>query len=71
MIIFFATRLALSHLLDSYENASSQRLTKDKTSMFFNNIEETKRIITSIVGIRSIEFCEKYLGLPYLVGISI
>ncbi|XP_042948632.1 uncharacterized protein LOC122281317 [Carya illinoinensis] len=62
----------LYNLLKVYELASSQRLNKDKTSIYFskNTKEEAKAFITSIAGIRGTSSYEKYLGLPALIGKS-
>ncbi|KAF5481190.1 hypothetical protein F2P56_001860 [Juglans regia] len=59
-------------LLDIYEQASGQRLNKEKTSIFFskNKKQETKDIITTIAGVRTTDSYEKYLGLPALIGRS-
>lgn len=63
---------SLLNLLELYEHASGQRLNKEKTSIFFSNNtkQESRDIITSIVGIRTTWSYEKYLGLLGLVGRS-
>ncbi|KAF5443003.1 hypothetical protein F2P56_035600 [Juglans regia] len=75
LIFCKANSIEWSHLyclLDTYKKASGQRLNKEKTSILFsrNTQEETKEIVTSIAGIRGTNSCEKYLGLPALIGRS-
>lgn len=62
----------IQEILGLYEQASGQKLNRDKTSIFFsrNTKQETKDFILSIVGVSSSTSYEKYLGLPPLVGRS-
>jgi hypothetical protein len=68
----FSEWLNLTQLLQSYEQASGQKLNADKTSLFFSkNIGmEFREFICSSAGISSTSCYEKYLGLPALVGRS-
>jgi hypothetical protein len=62
----------IGRLLQSYEEASGQKLNAAKTSIFFspNTGEDFKSFIRSSTGISSTQCYEKYLGLPALVGRS-
>ena len=62
----------MSDLLQTYENASGQRLNKDKTSIFFgrNTSPEAKQTMLVLMGIQEISRYDKYLELPALVGKS-
>lgn len=62
----------IQEILGIYEQASGQKLNREKTSIFFsrNTKQETKDHITSIVGVSSTTSYKKYLGLPPLVGRS-
>lgn len=53
-------------LLDIYENDYGQLLNKEKKSIFFssNTPMDVMNTITSIDGIRTNGYLEKYLGLP-------
>jgi hypothetical protein len=68
----FLEWLNLTQLLQSYEQASGQKLNSDKTSMFFskNTRMEFRDFICSPARISSTSCYEKYLGLPALVGPS-
>lgn len=59
-------------LVRQYEKAPSQRMNKDKSSLFFsrNTRISTKNNITNIAGIKVTNSQEKYLGLPTLVDRS-
>jgi hypothetical protein len=59
-------------VLDMYEKASSQKLNKNKTSIFFsrNTKAEAKAHILSVAGFSSTRVYEKYLGLPAIIGRS-
>jgi hypothetical protein len=62
----------MSDLLQTYENASGQRLNKDKTYIFFsrNTSPEVKQTMLVLMGILETSRYDKYLGLPALVGKS-
>jgi hypothetical protein len=62
----------IQEILGLYEQASGQKLNREKTSIFFsrNTKQETKDFIISISGVSSSANYEKYLGLPPLVGRS-
>lgn len=62
----------LTSLLDLYEKASSQRLNKEKISIFFssNTRQESKDFIIQDAGIQATNYDEKYMGLPSTVGRS-
>jgi hypothetical protein len=55
-----------------YEQASSQKLNREKIIIFFsrNTRQKTKEFILSILRVSSLATYEKYLGLPSLVGRS-
>ena len=56
--------------MDTYERASSQKLKKSKTFVFFSKIThvDTKAYILSSAGVFSTQSYEKYLGLLALIG---
>ena len=60
------------HILGQYEEASSQAINRQKTSLFFSkNIgSQIKREIQHLLGDRIKIDCEKYLGLPTVGGKS-
>ena len=62
----------LLDILGYYEEASSQAINRQKTSLFFskNTTEEVKREIQQLLGARIMNNCEKYLGLPMASGKS-
>ena len=62
----------LEHILETYEQASSQRLNHDKTTLFFNKNRtlEVQEDIKHRFGAEVIRQHETYLGLPSLVGHS-
>jgi hypothetical protein len=62
--------LRLQNVLTRYENASGQRLNKDKTSIFFsrNTKASVKGQILLNLGVQATITFEKYLGLPTMVG---
>lgn len=62
----------LMRLLEKYENASGQKLNKDKTSIFFsrNTSLDRRHEITQLLGIQPTHKYVKYLGLPTFVGKS-
>ena len=62
----------LLELLRRYEEASSQAINRQKTTIFFsqNTRPEVKMAIQGMVGVRIMENCEKHLGLPMMRGKS-
>ncbi|XP_042950131.1 uncharacterized protein LOC122282245 [Carya illinoinensis] len=62
----------LSHLLDTYEQASGQRLNKEKALILFskNTKAEARDLITQVAGIQSSQPYDKYLGLLVEIGRS-
>lgn len=60
----------IQDILKVYENASGQKLNREKTSIFFskNTKQATKAHILSVAGVSSTRQYETYLGLPGLVG---
>ena len=56
--------------MPKYEEASRQKVNRNKTSLFFSNFvrEEVKHGIKLKLGVPEIRNYEKYLGLPSLVG---
>ena len=56
-------------ILKEYEEASSQKMNRSKTSLFFSKsiLEEVKHGIKAALGVPDILHYEKYLGLPSLV----
>lgn len=59
-------------ILEVYEGASGQCLNEQKTSILFssNTKQQVRRQILEAVGARLSGNCEKYLGLPVVVGKS-
>ena len=57
-------------LLSTYEEASRQKLNRDKTTLFFskNTDSEIQDSIKDLLGVPEIKQYEKYLGLPSFVG---
>ncbi|XP_059441106.1 uncharacterized protein LOC132173594 [Corylus avellana] len=62
----------MSRILQIYEDASGQKLNKEKTSIFFsrNTEQMTKRRILELTGVPENHRFDTYLGLPALVGKS-
>jgi hypothetical protein len=62
----------LTKILERYEDASGQKLNKDKTSIFFsrNTSPEKREEISRLLGLSATQYYEKYLGLPTMVGRS-
>jgi hypothetical protein len=62
----------LTKILKKYEQASGQKLNKDKTSIFFshNTPNARKEEISQLLGLQASNSYDKYLGLPTLVGKS-
>jgi hypothetical protein len=59
----------ITRILDKYEEASGQKLNKEKTSLFFskNTSEERRREISQLFGLQDTRSYDKYLGLPTLI----
>ena len=57
-------------ILSSYERVSSQKLNRDKTSLFFSKSTplEMQNQIMNALGVSALRQYEEYLGLPALVG---
>ena len=57
-------------ILSSYERVSSQKLNRDKTSLFFSKSTplEMQNQIMNALGVSALRQYEKYLGLPALVS---
>lgn len=62
----------LLQLLGCYKAASSQAINRQKMSIFFSQNKglEVKADIQTLMGVRVMENCEKYLGLPMVGGKS-
>jgi hypothetical protein len=62
----------MAFILEGYENASGQRLNRDKTVVFFsrNTCVEARALILDMTGVPSSQMYDNYLGLPALVGKS-
>ena len=62
----------LAHVLDVYEQTSSQQLNREKTSLFFshNTPQNVQNDIKQCFGVEVIQQHETYLGLSSLVGRS-
>ena len=60
----------IQDILLEYETASSQKLNRDKTTLFFNKVTfpNTQESIINLLGVPKIKQYEKYLGLPSFVG---
>ena len=57
-------------LLSCYEKALGQLLNMHKTSLFFSKSThlDTLNHIKASLGVQEVKQCEKYLGLPTLIG---
>ena len=53
-----------------YENASGQKLNREKTTLFFSKatLEKRKLEIIEKLGVSEVKEYERYLGLPAVVG---
>ena len=53
-----------------YENASGQKLNREKTTLFFSKATSEKRKLEIIekLGVSEVKEYERYLGLPAVVG---
>ena len=62
----------LLQLLGCYEAALGQAINRQKMPIFFsrNTRSEVKADIQTLMGVRVMENCEKYLGLPMVGGKS-
>ena len=62
----------LQAVLEVYEQASGQKLNRDKTSIFFskNTKMEVQEVLLSAAGVNVVTRFEKYLGLLALIGKS-
>ena len=60
----------LKNVLDTYCAASGQKLSHDKSSIFFsmNTMVEVKEEVCQILNVMTESLNDKYLGLPALVG---
>ena len=61
---------AILQLLQLYEQASGQKLNREKTTVFFSKgiTEERRMELEEFLGVNEIREYEKYLGLPDVVG---
>ena len=57
-------------ILVLYENASGQKLNREKTTLFFSKATSEKRKLEIIekLGVSEVKEYERYLGLPVVVG---
>lgn len=62
--------LSILNILALYEQASSQQINREKTTIFFSKAisMERKGEISNFLGVPKIREYEKYLGLPSMVG---
>ena len=62
----------LKTILEQYESASGQSINRSKIALFFsrNTRAEVRTTIQGILGAQVITDCEKYLGLPMVIGLS-
>jgi len=60
----------LKNVLDTYYAASGQKLSHDKSSIFFsmNTMVEVKEEVCQILNVMTESLNDKYLGLPALVS---
>ena len=58
------------NILETYENASGQKVNRNKTTLFFSKsiVEIMRQAIKDTLGVQAINQYEKYLGLLSLVG---
>ena len=61
---------AILQVLQLYEQASGQKLNRDKTTVFFSKAttEERRQELVEFLGVNEVREYEKYLGLPAMVG---
>ena len=62
--------LVVQDILSLYEEASGQKLNREKTNIFFSRAakEETEAEISNFLQVPEVREYEKYLGLPAVVG---
>lgn len=75
LLFFIASREGeeeVSHLLDVYCKASSQKINKEKSSVFFSKKcpPIVKEEVKGILNVNNESLSEKYLGMPSDVGRS-
>ncbi|KAA3471190.1 reverse transcriptase [Gossypium australe] len=60
----------LKSILREYERCSGQSANYDKSTVFYssNTLEESRRVVSNILGVRNSNNMERYLGLPNVVG---
>ena len=60
----------IQSILVLYEQASDQKLNREKTTVFFSKAtpDERKIEIINELGVSEVQEYEKYLGLPAVVG---
>lgn len=56
-----------SHLLDTYYNASGQRINRDKSSVFFGKgcPQNTRDEVKQTLNVQNLSLSDKYLGMPF------
>ncbi|KAF5459101.1 hypothetical protein F2P56_023085 [Juglans regia] len=64
--------MGLNQILNGYEEASGQKLNRQKTTLFFskNTKQPARNYIKQVTGLADSSNLEKYLGLPSLIGRS-
>jgi hypothetical protein len=62
----------IQEILACYEDASGQKVNRDKTSLFFikNTKVEVRLFLSRAMGVNPIQRYERYLGVPALIGRS-
>lgn len=60
----------LKGILLEYKTCSGQRVNFNKSTVFFskNTSDDDRRVVVNILGVRSSNNLERYLGLPNIVG---
>ena len=61
---------AIQDILALYEEASGQKLNREKTTIFFSKVvkEDTKALISNFLQVPKVKEYENYLDLPAVVG---